>query len=274
MSDDSDPTDRSADLASTLDRGPGPRRGSWSAGPGRRTGRRPSSTCARTTPRPSTPSTPRSTSTATSGREFVDRWGLFEVATRAGDKAEYLLRPDLGRRLDDAAARRDPPALPGRGRPPGRRSATASRPAAVVAQVPGAPAAAGRRGRPARAGASAGRSSSAIAGSGVLNDIGDRARARRRRPPDRRAARAWRPPRASRPTSPIGPRPGQTDAHRNLISNIHARGTPPDGGRRPDPRLADQMMPGSGRAASRSRRTSRPPASCPGDLDRLARDAP
>src|SRR5262245_34890938 len=37
------------------------------------------------------------------GPEFVVRWGLFEVQTRARDKAEYLLRPDLGRRLDDAA---------------------------------------------------------------------------------------------------------------------------------------------------------------------------
>src|SRR5438445_7945443 len=33
------------------------------------------------------------------GREFVDRFGLFEVASRAGSKAEYLMRPDLGRRL-------------------------------------------------------------------------------------------------------------------------------------------------------------------------------
>ena len=31
--------------------------------------------------------------------EFVRRWNLFEVATQARDKQEYLLRPDLGRRL-------------------------------------------------------------------------------------------------------------------------------------------------------------------------------
>jgi ethanolamine ammonia-lyase small subunit len=37
------------------------------------------------------------------GREFLARWQMFEVATRAGDKAEYLMRPDLGRRLSDAA---------------------------------------------------------------------------------------------------------------------------------------------------------------------------
>src|SRR5437660_11364691 len=33
------------------------------------------------------------------GPDFVQRWDLFEVQTRAGNKAEYLLRPDLGRRL-------------------------------------------------------------------------------------------------------------------------------------------------------------------------------
>src|SRR5262249_55673242 len=37
------------------------------------------------------------------GRAFADRWRLFEVQTRAGSKGEYLLRPDLGRRLGEAA---------------------------------------------------------------------------------------------------------------------------------------------------------------------------
>src|SRR5579864_6739171 len=31
------------------------------------------------------------------GPEFVERWGLFEVCTRAASKQEYLMRPDLGR---------------------------------------------------------------------------------------------------------------------------------------------------------------------------------
>src|SRR5712672_980495 len=35
------------------------------------------------------------------GDDFVKQWQLFEVSTRAGSKNEYLLRPDLGRRLDD-----------------------------------------------------------------------------------------------------------------------------------------------------------------------------
>src|SRR5262245_17053181 len=37
------------------------------------------------------------------GAEFVQRWKLFEVATLAASKDEYLLRPDLGRRLSDEA---------------------------------------------------------------------------------------------------------------------------------------------------------------------------
>lgn len=37
------------------------------------------------------------------GQEFIERWRLFEVSTRAASKAEYLMRPDLGRSLDEAA---------------------------------------------------------------------------------------------------------------------------------------------------------------------------
>jgi ethanolamine ammonia-lyase small subunit len=37
------------------------------------------------------------------GPDFVQRWGLFEVRTRAARKEEYLLRPELGRHLADAS---------------------------------------------------------------------------------------------------------------------------------------------------------------------------
>src|SRR5215470_14996330 len=37
------------------------------------------------------------------GEALVEGLGLFEVSTRAASKEDYLLRPDLGRRLDDAA---------------------------------------------------------------------------------------------------------------------------------------------------------------------------
>jgi ethanolamine ammonia-lyase small subunit len=34
---------------------------------------------------------------------FLDRWALFEVTTEAHNKSEYLMRPDRGRRLNEAA---------------------------------------------------------------------------------------------------------------------------------------------------------------------------
>jgi ethanolamine ammonia-lyase small subunit len=37
------------------------------------------------------------------GSEFIARWGLFEVTTEAQGKTEFLMRPDLGRRLGDTA---------------------------------------------------------------------------------------------------------------------------------------------------------------------------
>jgi ethanolamine ammonia-lyase small subunit len=37
------------------------------------------------------------------GADFARRWDLFEVRTSASAKDEYLLRPDLGRRFDDAS---------------------------------------------------------------------------------------------------------------------------------------------------------------------------
>ena len=40
------------------------------------------------------------------GEAFVAEWGLFEVATLARTKEEFLLRPDLGRSLSDDGASR------------------------------------------------------------------------------------------------------------------------------------------------------------------------
>ena len=37
------------------------------------------------------------------GEEFVAQWGLFEVQSRAASKEEFLLRPDLGRALNEDA---------------------------------------------------------------------------------------------------------------------------------------------------------------------------
>ena len=35
------------------------------------------------------------------GEEFVSKWDILEVCTRASTKQEHLMRPDLGRRLDE-----------------------------------------------------------------------------------------------------------------------------------------------------------------------------
>src|SRR6266852_8278336 len=37
------------------------------------------------------------------GAEFIKQWNLFEVCTEARSKEEYLLQPDLGRRLNKAS---------------------------------------------------------------------------------------------------------------------------------------------------------------------------
>jgi len=39
------------------------------------------------------------------GAAFIKRWDLFEVTTEARSKEEYLLQPDLGRRLNEASRR-------------------------------------------------------------------------------------------------------------------------------------------------------------------------
>ena len=39
------------------------------------------------------------------GDDFIRKWNLFEVCSRATSKDEYLLRPDLGRLLNDRVAR-------------------------------------------------------------------------------------------------------------------------------------------------------------------------
>jgi len=40
------------------------------------------------------------------GADFIEQWNLFEVRTRAANKDQYLLRPDLGRAFDDASRER------------------------------------------------------------------------------------------------------------------------------------------------------------------------
>ncbi|HEV3257276.1 MAG TPA: ethanolamine ammonia-lyase subunit EutC [Gemmataceae bacterium] len=159
------------------------------------------------------------------GRAFVKRWQLFEVCTRAGTRTEYLMRPDLGRRLDDAARGEvagactpgaDLQVVIGDG-----LSATA-----VAVQVPavlpfleqGARQRGWGFGRPFLV---------RYCRVGVLNDVGELL--------DPRVAVLLIGERPGLATAEslsaymaYRPRPGHTDAQRNLISNIHARGVAPE----------------------------------------------
>ena len=170
--------------------------------------------------------------------ELTRRYRLFEVSTRAADKAQYLLRPDLGRELNDAArqmvttqchANADLQVVIGDG-----LSA-----AAITAQVPPLlpllEEATKRRGwrfgqpffvRHCRV--------------GVLNDVGDLL------DPHVVALLIGERPGLATAVSlsaylAYRPRSGHTDAQRNLISNIHARGVSHEEAARRIIALAEKM---------------------------------
>lgn len=172
------------------------------------------------------------------GREFVARWGLFEVATQARSKAEYLLRPDYGRRLGGRASGALKVCPTGVDLQVAVGDGLSA--AAVVAQVPallpmlaeGA----------ARLGWSFGQPFFIRrCRVGVMNDVGDLLK-----PTVLVLLIGERPGLATVDSLSAylayRPGPGQNDAHRNLISNIHARGTPPAEAAVRILRLAEQMM--------------------------------
>jgi ethanolamine ammonia-lyase small subunit len=195
--------------------------------------------------------------------ELTRRYRLFEVSTRAADKAQYLLRPDLGRELDDAArqavttqcqAGADLQVVIGDG-----LSA-----AAVIAQVPPLlpllEAEARRRGwrfgqpffvRHCRV--------------GVLNDVGNLL------DPAVVALLIGERPGLATAVSlsaylAYRPRSGHTDAQRNLISNIHARGVAHEEAARRIAALAEKMRAArqSGVAVKEDLADAAPPALPPG----------
>ncbi len=173
------------------------------------------------------------------GAAFVENWGVFEVPTLARTKAEYLLRPELGRSLDPSA-RTAVAALCPAGAELQVAIADGLSAAAVRAQVPALlPAIAAEA---ARNGWRLGRPFLVRHGRvGVLNDIGE-----------------WLDPAVvvlligERPGLATAeglsaymayrPRAGHDDARRNLISNIHARGVRPEEAARRIARLAAQMI--------------------------------
>jgi ethanolamine ammonia-lyase small subunit len=158
------------------------------------------------------------------GPAFAERFGLFEAMTFADSQQTYLMRPDLGRRLT----------------PEGRRAVAENCPAGAGLQVviaDGLSAAAVARQAPEllppllqearRRGWSAGRTFFVRRGRvGVLNDIGEVLN------PEVVVLLIGERPGLATAESlsaymAYRPRPGDTDARRNLVSNIHARGVPP-----------------------------------------------
>jgi len=159
------------------------------------------------------------------GEEFVRQWQLFGVQTQASNKNEYLLRPDLGRHFTEASTseirqkcfREDGPQIDlqvvigdGLSVPAVARQA----PALLPLLFAGAQERGWRIGKP-----------FAIRNCrvGVLNEIGDLLEPQVAvlligERPGLATAESLSAYMAYRPKS------GQTDADRNLISNIHARG--------------------------------------------------
>jgi ethanolamine ammonia-lyase small subunit len=158
------------------------------------------------------------------GAVFVQQWELFEVSTQAHSKDQYLLRPDLGRRLSDESR--------------ARLSAGCSRGndlqivigdglsvTAVLTQVPTLMKhlSEGAQSR----GWTLGRSFVVrYCRVGLLNEIGELLA-----PKVAILLIGERPGLATAESlsayMAYQPRPSHTDANRNLISNIHARGTNP-----------------------------------------------
>jgi ethanolamine ammonia-lyase small subunit len=173
------------------------------------------------------------------GPELIDRFRLFEVQTLAASKDEFLLRPDRGRRLDDRAREivvRDCP----RGTDVQVVIGDGLSVAAVAAQVPGllpllergTTERGWRFGRPfvvrhCRV--------------GVLNEVGELLD-----PAVVVLLIGERPGLATAESLSAylayRPRPGHTDAQRNLISNVHARGVGHAEAARRILELAGQMM--------------------------------
>jgi ethanolamine ammonia-lyase small subunit len=155
------------------------------------------------------------------GPEFLQRTGLFEVGTLAGDKARFLQQPELGRKLSPEAR-----ALVGQKCPAGVDLQVAVgdglSAAAVAVQVPellpllvaGAASRGWTFGQP---------FAIRYCRVGVLNDIGALL------DPQVVVLLIGERPGLANAVSlsaylAFRPRPGHTDAQRNLISNIHARG--------------------------------------------------
>lgn len=190
----------------------------------------------------------------TFGADFVKRWGLFEVCTQATLKEDFLLQPDLGRHFSDASR-----AELQRRCPPGKDVQIAigdglSVPA-VAAQVPTLLPLlyAGAQARGWTIGQTFVIPHCRV---GILNEIGELFG-----PMVAVLLIGERPGLATAESlsayMAYRPRRTHSDADRNLISNIHARGTNPQDAAVRILNLAAQMMQAG---ASGYRLRERPPA--------------
>jgi ethanolamine ammonia-lyase small subunit len=170
---------------------------------------------------------------------LVTEFSLFAVNTRARSRAEFLTRPDLGRRLDDDARATIAGECP-RGADLQVVIGDGLSATAVAAQVPAllpllAAEAATRRWRFGRPFAVR------HCRVGVLNDVGELLD-----PAVVVLLIGERPGLAAADSlsAYLGyrPRPGHTDADRNLVSNVHARGVPPADAARRVAALAAAVM--------------------------------
>jgi ethanolamine ammonia-lyase small subunit len=172
------------------------------------------------------------------GAGFVERWCLFTLATRAASRAEFLLRPESGRAFDDPSRE----ALLEQG----TRGADLQvvigdglSAAAVASQVPAVFPLLEEEAR--RRAWSFGRpfvvKNCRV---GILNEVGDLIA-----PAVAVLLIGERPGLATAESlsayMAFRPRRGQSDAHRNLVSNIHARGVRPESAARRILALAEQM---------------------------------
>jgi ethanolamine ammonia-lyase small subunit len=173
------------------------------------------------------------------GTEFVQAWNLFVVPTRAKSKDEYLLRPDLGRRFNEDAERTiqarcpreaDIQVVVGDGLSVTAVAAQVPRLVPLIAQ--GAERQGWKLGHPfvvrhCRVGL-INQVGEVLSPRVVVLLIGER--------PGLATAESLSAYMA------FQPRNGHHDAQRNLISNIHARGVPPDAAAKRIMNLAEQMM--------------------------------
>lgn len=173
------------------------------------------------------------------GERVVQDFNLFEVSTQARSKDEYLLRPDLGRRFTEDAARTIAARCP---RQSDLQIAVGDglSVTAVAAQVPALMPLLARQARD--RGWTLGQLFAVrYCRVGIMNHVGELL--------DPRVVVLLIGERPGLATAEslsaylaFQPRFGHTDAQRNLISNIHARGVPPQAAAARIVNLAAQMM--------------------------------